>query len=51
VLTHFSQRYEDPTPFADEAAAHFDGDIVIAEDLARIPMRRDGGVVSGRGGA
>jgi ribonuclease Z len=40
VLTHFSQRYEDPTPFADEAAALFDGDIVIAEDLMRLPVRK-----------
>jgi ribonuclease Z len=39
VLTHFSQRYDDLSRFADEAAAHFDGDIVIAEDLARVPVR------------
>ncbi len=40
VLTHFSQRYDDPARFADEAARHFDGDIVVAEDLARIPVPR-----------
>jgi hypothetical protein len=27
-----------PTGFHDEAAAVFGGDIVVAEDLARIPM-------------
>jgi ribonuclease Z len=38
VLTHFSSRYPDPTRFHDEAAAVFDGDIVVAEDLMRIPV-------------
>lgn len=38
VLTHFSQRYEDLRPFAREAATHFSGDVVIAQDLARIPV-------------
>jgi ribonuclease Z len=38
VLTHFSQRYDDPTVFAHEAAKHFDGEIVIAEDLGRVPV-------------
>jgi ribonuclease Z len=38
VLTHFSQRYDDPTAFAAEAARHFDGDIVVAEDLLRVPL-------------
>ncbi len=38
VLTHFSQRYDDLTPFAHEAANHFGGDIVIAQDLARVPV-------------
>lgn len=38
VLTHFSQRYDDPLRFHDEAAAHFDGEIVVAEDLTRIPV-------------
>jgi ribonuclease Z len=38
VLTHFSQRYDDPTAFAAEAARHFDGTIVVAEDLIRVPV-------------
>ena len=38
VLTHFSQRYDDPTAFASEAAAHFNGEIVVAEDLMRIDV-------------
>lgn len=38
VLTHFSQRYPELTPFRDEAAEVFDGDLVIAEDLARIAV-------------
>jgi ribonuclease Z len=38
VLTHFSQRYQDASRFLDEARAEFDGDIVIAEDLMRIPV-------------
>lgn len=42
VLTHFSQRYSDPRRFHDEARAHFDGDLIIAEDLAvvQLPPRR-----------
>ncbi|MGC1214030.1 MAG: ribonuclease Z [Micromonospora sp.] len=42
VLTHFSQRYADPRRFADEAREHFDGDLVIAEDLmtVQVPHRR-----------
>jgi ribonuclease Z len=40
VLTHFSQRYEDLTPFAEEAARHFDGEVVVARDLARVPVPR-----------
>ncbi|GAA0945703.1 ribonuclease Z [Pseudonocardia zijingensis] len=40
VLTHFSQRYADPTRFAAEAAEVFDGEIVVAEDLARVPLPR-----------
>jgi ribonuclease Z len=40
VLTHFSQRYEDPTAFGAEAARHFDGDIVVASDLCRVPVPR-----------
>jgi ribonuclease Z len=40
VLTHFSQRYtaEGLAVIADQAAAAFTGDIVIAADLDRIPV-------------
>jgi ribonuclease Z len=38
VLTHFSQRYTDTQRHRDEAAAVFDGDLVIAEDLTVIPV-------------
>lgn len=38
VLTHFSQRYSEPQRFLDEAARKFSGEIVVAEDLARIPL-------------
>jgi ribonuclease Z len=38
VLTHFSQRYPDASRFLDEARKEFDGPIVIAEDLQRIPF-------------
>ncbi|MHA6617015.1 ribonuclease Z [Pseudonocardia sp. DLS-67] len=38
VLTHFSQRYPDPTRFAAEAAEVFGGEIVVAEDLAHVPL-------------
>ena len=38
VLTHFSQRYADPARFAAEAAEVFGGEVVVAEDLARIPL-------------
>lgn len=39
VLTHFSQRYSDAAGrYADEAAAVFSGDIVVAEDLMRVPV-------------
>jgi ribonuclease Z len=38
VLTHFSQRYADLQRHRDEAADVFDGDLVVAEDLARIPV-------------
>ena len=42
VLTHFSQRYQDFTGHRDEAAEHFGGSIVVADDLMRIsvPKRR-----------
>ncbi|GAB5894440.1 ribonuclease Z [Mycolicibacterium mageritense] len=42
VLTHFSQRYPDTSRYRDEAAAVFDGDLVIAEDLTRIPVPKRG---------
>lgn len=44
VLTHFSQRYgsgssaAEMSPFAQQAAAAFDGEIVVASDLDRIPL-------------
>jgi ribonuclease Z len=40
VLTHFSQRYgsEDLVRFADEAAAAFTGEVVVAADLDRVPV-------------
>ncbi|MGD9989658.1 ribonuclease Z [Pseudonocardia sp.] len=38
VLTHFSQRYRDPLAFAAEAAEVFDGPVVVATDLMRIPV-------------
>jgi ribonuclease Z len=37
VLCHFSRRYPDVQAFADEAGAEF-GDVIIAEDLGRIPV-------------
>ncbi|WP_227996804.1 ribonuclease Z [Nocardia australiensis] len=40
VLTHFSQRYRTLDEHHAEAARHFTGPIVIAEDLARIPLPR-----------
>jgi ribonuclease Z len=42
VLTHFSQRYTEPERFHEEAAAEFDGEIVVAADLTRVsvPARR-----------
>ncbi|MFC0526277.1 ribonuclease Z [Phytohabitans kaempferiae] len=38
VLTHFSQRYDDPARFVAEAREHFDGDLVVAEDLMTVPV-------------
>ncbi|MGF1426004.1 ribonuclease Z [Kitasatospora sp. LaBMicrA B282] len=38
VLTHFSQRYPDLAGHLAEAREHFDGELVVAEDLARIPL-------------
>jgi ribonuclease Z len=40
VLTHFSQRYDDPAAFGAEAARYFNGDIIIAADLCRVPVPR-----------
>jgi ribonuclease Z len=40
VLTHFSQRYEDPNAFGAEAARWFDGEVVVAADLLRVPIPR-----------
>jgi ribonuclease Z len=39
ALTHFSQRYSDTAPFAREATA-IHGDVVVAEDLCRVPVPR-----------
>ncbi|MFB6890210.1 ribonuclease Z [Kitasatospora sp. NPDC056327] len=38
VLTHFSQRYPDLGRHLADAREHFDGPIVLAEDLARVPV-------------
>ncbi|MER5808010.1 ribonuclease Z [Streptomyces sp. NPDC002033] len=39
VLTHFSQRYPDPSEFEREArAAGFEGELTIAADLVRVPV-------------
>ncbi|MEV4314266.1 ribonuclease Z [Actinocrispum sp. NPDC049592] len=38
VLTHFSQRYPDGSKFLEEAREIFDGQVVVAEDLLRIPV-------------
>jgi ribonuclease Z len=38
VLTHFSQRHPDPRRYAEEAAAVYDGDLVVAADLDRVPV-------------
>ncbi|MGC0311899.1 ribonuclease Z [Kitasatospora acidiphila] len=40
VLTHFSQRYPDLAGHLAEAREHFGGELVIAEDLARVPVPR-----------
>ncbi|NGN67688.1 ribonuclease Z [Streptomyces sp. A7024] len=41
VLTHFSQRYGDPTAFAAEArAAGYEGELTVAADLMRVPLPR-----------
>jgi ribonuclease Z len=38
VLSHFSQRYPEVEPLMAEARAAFDGDLVMAEDLLRVPV-------------
>ncbi|MFD9536140.1 ribonuclease Z [Streptomyces sp. NPDC060010] len=39
VLTHFSQRYSDPTEFERQArAAGYTGELTIAADLVRVPV-------------
>ncbi|WP_406476145.1 ribonuclease Z [Streptomyces platensis] len=39
VLTHFSQRYDDPTEFERQArAAGYTGELTIARDLSRVPL-------------
>ncbi|GGS47130.1 ribonuclease Z [Planobispora rosea] len=42
VLTHISERYGigDEPRFVEEAGRFFDGDIVLAQDLARVPVPR-----------
>ncbi|MCX4778328.1 ribonuclease Z [Streptomyces sp. NBC_01264] len=44
VLTHFSQRYTDPSEFERQArAAGFEGELTIAADLVRVPVPRRAG--------
>jgi ribonuclease Z len=38
VLTHFSQRYDDVAPLGRDAAAAFDGEIILASDLDRVAV-------------
>ncbi|MEV0438544.1 ribonuclease Z [Streptomyces spectabilis] len=39
VLTHFSQRYPDPSAFEQQArAAGFAGELTVARDLMRVPL-------------
>lgn len=38
VLTHFSQRYTDLEGHRLEAGKYFDGELVIAQDLMRVPV-------------
>ncbi|MCI3930622.1 ribonuclease Z [Streptomyces sp. AN091965] len=39
VLTHFSQRYPDPSVFEQQArAAGFEGELTVARDLMRVPL-------------
>ncbi len=41
LLTHFSQRYDDPSRFLAEASVHFP-DSLLAEDLMRVEVPRAG---------
>ncbi|GAB3670953.1 ribonuclease Z [Streptomyces sparsus] len=39
VLTHFSQRYGDPSVFAEQARrAGYEGELTVARDLQRVPV-------------
>ncbi|QES41564.1 ribonuclease Z [Streptomyces venezuelae] len=39
VLTHFSQRYPDPSLYEQQArAAGYDGELTVARDLLRVPL-------------
>ncbi|MFC8530959.1 ribonuclease Z [Nocardia sp. NPDC057227] len=38
VLTHFSQRYRTLDEHRREAGRHFDGELVVAHDLQRVPL-------------
>ena len=38
VLSHFSQRYPDLDGHLAEARRHFDGELVVAQDLSRVPL-------------
>ncbi|MDA8314789.1 MAG: ribonuclease Z [Actinomycetota bacterium] len=38
LLTHFSQRYPDVSQLAEEAAATFSGEVVVAADLECVPV-------------
>ena len=38
VLTHFSQRYPMNAPFVAQAKRHFDGEVIAATDLLRVPV-------------
>lgn len=40
VLTHFSNRYDDPQRFYEEAADIFGGEVVVAADLSRVTVPR-----------
>ena len=47
VLTHFSQRYPDTAGHLAEARQHFEGEIVLAQDLMRVPVPARSPVSSG----